>query len=76
MSSETWKHGNEFLPFHKQASHVNPDYRDGWNACFEMAAVEIAAERERCAKIVEDYNQGGSYHIRTMLAKAIRKVTP
>lgn len=29
-----WKCGDEFLPFHPSASHVNPDYRDGWNACF------------------------------------------
>ena len=21
------------VAFHKQASHINPDYRDGWNAC-------------------------------------------
>lgn len=29
-----WKLGNEYLPFHRSASHVSPDYRDGWNACF------------------------------------------
>ncbi len=44
MSNKTWKHGNEFLPFHKQASHVNPDYRDGWNACYEMASQTIEPE--------------------------------
>jgi hypothetical protein len=30
-----WKSGNEFAPFHPQASHVPPDYRDGWNACYK-----------------------------------------
>lgn len=29
-----WKSGNEFLPYHPSASHVRPDYRDGWNACW------------------------------------------
>lgn len=32
-----------------------------------------AAERERCAKIVEEYSPGGSYHIRSTLAAAIRR---
>lgn len=31
---EAWKAGNELLPFHPLASHVSPDYRDGWNACY------------------------------------------
>lgn len=34
-AEQRWKVGNEFLPFHPQASHVCPDYRDGWNACYE-----------------------------------------
>lgn len=33
----TWKVGNEFSPFHPQASHVSPDYRDGWNDCYAAA---------------------------------------
>jgi hypothetical protein len=37
MTEQKYKFGNEFLPFHRQASHVNPDYRDGWNACFAAA---------------------------------------
>lgn len=32
-----WKFGNEYRPFHPQASHVRPDYRDGWNDCFKAA---------------------------------------
>ncbi|WP_457325100.1 hypothetical protein, partial [Roseateles sp. P5_E11] len=34
---DQWKAGNEFLPYHPQASHVSPDYRDGWNACYRAA---------------------------------------
>ena len=29
-----WKQGNEFLPYHPKASHIEPDHRDGWNACY------------------------------------------
>lgn len=32
-----WKAGNEFLPYHPSASHVPPDYRDGWNHCYATA---------------------------------------
>jgi truncated hemoglobin YjbI len=53
---ERWKSGNEFLPFHRQASHIDPSYRDGWNACFAEAqkAIDeaVKAERKRCARIV------------------------
>lgn len=38
----------------------------------EAIAAAVLAERERAAKIVETYEPGGSYHIRTMLAAAIR----
>ena len=31
---EQWKVGDEIAPFHPDASHVPPDYRDGWNACY------------------------------------------
>jgi hypothetical protein len=34
---QEWKCGNEFLPFHPQASHVEPAYRDGWNACYQAS---------------------------------------
>jgi len=34
---QKWKCGDEFLPFHPQASHVPADYRDGWNRCYWMA---------------------------------------
>ena len=34
---QVWKCGNEYLPYHPQASHVPPDYRDGWNACYRAA---------------------------------------
>lgn len=29
-----WKVGNELAPYHTDASHVEPGYRDGWNACY------------------------------------------
>lgn len=32
-----WKVGREFLPFHPDATHVPPEYRDGWNACYQAA---------------------------------------
>ncbi len=32
--SGPWKCGNEYLPYHPSASHVPPDYRDGWNRCW------------------------------------------
>lgn len=32
-----WKCGNELLPYHPGASHVDPAYRDGWNACYREA---------------------------------------
>ena len=41
-ASDKWKCGNEFLPYHPKASHVNPDHRDGWNACY-AAAMLLAA---------------------------------
>lgn len=34
---QQWKCGDEFLPFHPQASHVPAEYRDGWNRCYWMA---------------------------------------
>lgn len=43
---QRWKCGDEFLPFHPQASHVPPDYRDGWNRCY-WAAVERGAKQDR-----------------------------
>jgi hypothetical protein len=36
-AAEPWKSGNEFLPYHPSASHVEPSYRDGWNACYKAA---------------------------------------
>lgn len=39
---QRWKLGDEFLPFHPSASHVPPEYRDGWNRCYWMAAARSA----------------------------------
>ena len=38
-----WKCGDEFLPYHRGASHIRPDYRDGWNACWYEALERCAA---------------------------------
>jgi len=40
------------------------------------AAQQVAAERERCAWIVENHNCGSSYYIRPSLAAAIRATLP
>lgn len=37
--------GNEYKPFHPSASHVRPEWRDGWNACF-VAAIRAARAKE------------------------------
>lgn len=58
--ADQWKCGNEFLPYHPSASHVEPAYRDGWNACFKAAAQVQAMGRVpptedlklRCAEIL------------------------
>ena len=34
-------HDRDFLPFHPQASHVSPEFRDGWNACYKVAAAHL-----------------------------------
>ncbi len=39
-----WKLGPEYAPFHACASHISPDYRDGWNACYAAARQSIAKE--------------------------------
>ena len=41
LEAPQWKCAEEFLPYHPQASHVGPDHRDGWNACYRMASAEI-----------------------------------
>lgn len=43
MGTPEWKVGNEFAPYHPSASHCSPDYRDGWNHCYQMAAARLAA---------------------------------
>lgn len=42
---DQYKAGNEFLPYHPQASHCTPAYRDGWNHCYEAAQGVIAGLR-------------------------------
>ena len=45
---EAFKLGNEFAPYHPDASHVEPGSRDGWNACYR-AAREADREAMRMA---------------------------
>jgi hypothetical protein len=49
-----WKCGNEFAPFHPQASHVDPSYRDGWNHCHAVATATIASLREELERVRKD----------------------
>ncbi len=41
-----WKLGNEFAPFHPDASHISPDYRDGWNACYRASLASAPSAPE------------------------------
>lgn len=54
-----FKVGNEFLPFHHQASHVSPDWRDGWNACYQAAI----ASREPQWLPIESAPKDGSFFL-------------
>lgn len=40
--AQQWKSGDEFLPYHPDASHVDPQFRDGWNACYRAATAQGA----------------------------------
>lgn len=37
-----WKCGNEYAPYHPSASHVDPQYREGWNACYQAGRASVA----------------------------------
>lgn len=56
-----WKCGNEFAPYHPAASHVDPDYRDGWNACFAASRAEVAALREALRVFAVRWNNTHGY---------------
>ena len=45
LKSSAYCVGNEYKPFHPSASHVRPEWRDGWNACF-VAAIRAARAKE------------------------------
>jgi hypothetical protein len=60
---QVWKLGDEFLPFHPQASHVPPEYRDGWNRCYWMAmarAERIAAQKADADADAKDERASGN----------------
>lgn len=46
MSNEQFKVGNEFAPYHRDASHVDPAYRDGWNACYYDAIEDVIPAKD------------------------------
>lgn len=45
------KIGNEFAPFHRSASHVEPAYRDGWNQCYAGATGLLAEKAQRIERL-------------------------
>lgn len=49
-----WKVGDEFAPYYPQASHVNPDWRDGWNACHTQAAALLRQQAERITELEKE----------------------
>lgn len=49
-----WKCGNELAPYHPSASHVPPDYRDGWNDCYRAMQVERDALRAQVLALQGD----------------------
>ena len=45
LKSSAYCVGNEYKPFHPSASHVRPEWRDGWNACF-VAAIKAQGGKQ------------------------------
>lgn len=76
-----WWHTNEngniqcWTSAHADALRLAREVGFAIEPLYDQAALDaaVAAKRERCAVIVETHNPGGSYHIRTALAEAIRK---
>lgn len=50
-SEREYKSGNEFLPYHPSASHVDPQYRDGWNHCYAVARADITQLEARIQEV-------------------------
>ena len=66
MSEQKWKCGNEYLPYHRSASHVNPDHRDGWNACYAMAHSRIEADEALMRQALEVLGVSGCLAFRNI----------
>lgn len=50
--NEKWyRAGRELYAFHPSASHVDPDYRDGWNHAVALAEPRIAALEQQLASM-------------------------
>lgn len=54
MKASEYKSGNEFAPYHPSASHVEPSYRDGWNACYKAAMAQLAVKNEEVERLKRD----------------------
>lgn len=63
-----FKVGNEFLPFHHQASHVTPDWRDGWNACYQAAIASRDPLYRATSKLMAQLGAFGEITTRSPLA--------
>lgn len=57
LPASAYKCGNEFAPYHRSASHVEPAYRDGWNHCFKAAAERITAALARAAELERERDE-------------------
>lgn len=53
LPSSAYKLGDEFKPFHPQASHVPPEYRDGWNRCWLAALPFVQAAMDYYNREIE-----------------------
>lgn len=73
--TDQFKAGNEFLPYHPQASHVDPQYRDGWNHCYLLATAEVASLEARLEQVGQAARDNRSRRVLELEAEveALRK---
>jgi hypothetical protein len=64
-AERSWKQlKDEFLPFHPDASHVPPDFRDGWNACYRLATPQPPTPQAPAATHIPTEEQIGKHVLR------------
>lgn len=61
------------VAWNEAGAHAEESRANRENMAAVIVAAAVAAERERCAKIVEEYDPGVSYFIRAALAAEIRR---